>query len=75
MNKKIKKLAKQADFVFWSKEPWGPGPNYIDWGADYTREFNRFVQSLVAECSDIAVSQCGADKELVEKNIKDYFKD
>ena len=37
-NKKFLDLAKEAGFVVWGKEDWGPGPEYVDWSCDYDKE-------------------------------------
>lgn len=42
--KKLRKIAKQAGFVFWANESHGPGKNHIDWASDYTRELKRFAK-------------------------------
>ena len=52
MNEHIRRLAEQAEFVFWEDEPWGPGPGRIDWAPDYSREFEKFVELLVKDCAE-----------------------
>ena len=52
MNQEFKKLAKQAGFVFWEDESWGPGSEYIDWGSDYDQELDRLCKLIVRECAD-----------------------
>ena len=49
MNDRIIKLLKEADFVFWENEPWGPGPGHIDWACNYDKEMAEFVRLLTAE--------------------------
>jgi hypothetical protein len=52
MNEHIKRLAEQAEFVFWEDEPWGPGPGHIAWAPDYSKEFSKFVELLIRDCAD-----------------------
>jgi hypothetical protein len=70
---KIVELAKQAGFVFWSDETWGPGPSNIDWNCDYSTEFNTFVQLLINECSHVANNRYEKGFAPVGNYIKDYF--
>lgn len=49
MSKKTKKLAKQAGFVFWNNESWGPGKGKIDWSSDYDKEFSVYTTLVVEE--------------------------
>jgi hypothetical protein len=49
MNDTMIELAKQAGFVFWSNEPHGPGPNYIDWSCDYSNEFDKYSKLLIEQ--------------------------
>ena len=51
MNDVIKKLAKEAGFVFWKKEPWGPGQDHIDWSSNYDKELVKFAELLRKEYS------------------------
>jgi len=51
MNKKTIELAKQAGFVFWEDEEWGPGSEYIDWSTDYDKELEKLVELVVQECA------------------------
>ena len=51
MNKKTIELAKQAGFVFWEDEEWGPGSEYIDWGTEYDKELEKLVELVVQECA------------------------
>jgi len=36
MNNRILELLKEAGFVFWQNEPWGPGPGRVDWSMTMT---------------------------------------
>lgn len=49
MSPEVKKLAERAGFVFWGDEPYGPGPEYIDWACNYDKEFEKFVKLLIKE--------------------------
>jgi hypothetical protein len=49
MNKKIKKLAREAGFVFWKKETWGPGEDHIDWSSNYDKELKKFAKLVRKE--------------------------
>ena len=51
MNKKIKDLAKQAGFVTWANESWGPGQGHIDWSSSYDKELEKFYELVVRECA------------------------
>jgi hypothetical protein len=46
MNTIVKDMAKEAGFVFWKDEEWGPGKDRIDWSSNYDEEFQRFVVIL-----------------------------
>lgn len=47
MNEVIKKLAKEAGFIFWKKEPWGPGKGHIDWSSNYDKELAKFAYLVI----------------------------
>ena len=49
MNNRILELLKEAGFVFWKTESWGPGPDIIDWSSNYDREIREFVKLLTEE--------------------------
>ena len=72
MNNKIQQLAEKAGFIFWENESWGPGPGNIDWGGDYTAEFQEFVRLLVDECAYVAAVHSGAAAE-VGNIVKEHF--
>ncbi len=55
LNKRTRKLAKKAGFVFWSDEDWGPGPNAIDWSCTYDRELEKLVKLVVKECTSLTL--------------------
>jgi hypothetical protein len=46
MNTIVRDMAKEAGFVFWKDEVWGPGKDKIDWSSNYDIEFQRFVVIL-----------------------------
>jgi hypothetical protein len=46
MNTIVKDMAKEAGFVFWKDEEWGPGKGNIDWSSNYDVEFQKFVVIL-----------------------------
>jgi hypothetical protein len=73
MNERIKALAKQAGFIFWKDESWGPGPDNIDWSCDYQIEFNTFVQSLIKECAKVANNNFDKGFCPVGQHIKEEF--
>ena len=43
------KLAKKAGFITWSNEPWGRGPQYIDWASSYDDEIVKFGDLVIKE--------------------------
>ena len=47
LSPRFKALALECGFLFWADEPYGPGPGYIDWGCDYTQEFEQYSRQLV----------------------------
>ena len=49
MSPDIKELAKKAGFVFWGKEPWGPGEGNIDWSSNYDKELKKFAKLVRKE--------------------------
>lgn len=68
MNPRIKELAEDAGFCFWtSEEEWGPGEGYIDWSADYTEEFQKYTDLLINECLKALES---GDIDYVEWKLK-----
>ena len=46
MNTIVKDMAKEAGFVLWKDEAWGPGKDKIDWSTNYDIEFHKFVVLL-----------------------------
>ena len=53
-NKKIKKLAEKAGFIYWQDETWGPGPDFIDWSSNYDNELAKYTELVVRKCAEIA---------------------
>lgn len=72
MHSKIKKLAKEAGFVFWGTEPHGPGENYIDWSCDYDAEFQKFAALLIQRCARLSSDRVYGAVESEETILK-YF--
>lgn len=54
LNKKFRKFAKKAGFIFWKNEHWGPGKGHVDWGTEYDSELKAFAESIVVRCVEIA---------------------
>lgn len=52
MNSNFERLVRQAGFVLWSDEDWGPGSDYIDWNTEYDRELEALCKSIVQECAN-----------------------
>ncbi len=67
-NKKIKKLAEKAGFIYWGKEEWGPGPDFIDWSSSYDNELVKFTKLIVQECIKINKVE-SSDSNLPEYNL------
>ena len=56
--RKTMELARQANFIFWDGEDWGPQEvDAIDWSSDYDDELVEIVRLTVRECAQLA----GAD--------------
>ena len=76
MNKKTIELAKQAGFVFWEDEEWGPGSEYIDWSTVYDKELEKLVELVVHECAKsvqhIKVWDTDLGEVLIEKFYGEY---
>lgn len=53
MNERIVELLREAGFCFWEDEEWGPGPNQIDWAAQYTDEMNKFINLLLQDVMNL----------------------
>lgn len=45
----VEKLARKAGFLFWSDEPYGPGPGHIDWACNYDKELKKLVKLVIKE--------------------------
>jgi hypothetical protein len=43
---KIRKIAKEAGFIFWGNDSWGPGKGHIDWSCEYDEELTKFAEIL-----------------------------
>jgi len=67
MNTHIMTLAKEAGFIFWGDEDWGPGPGNIDWSCDYSAEFERFGE-LILQTYSIPKSDIYDMVSTAEKN-------
>ena len=72
MNKKTIELAKQAGFVFWEDESWGPGSEYIDWSTDYDKELEKLVELVVQECAKSVQHIKAWDTNLGEIIVKKF---
>lgn len=84
MNSTIARLAEEAGFCLWENEPWGPGPGHIDWSADYTDEFARFMTLLAAHiekrCEELKSQrgvnfgpEYGAGRQMGMEVLKNYL--
>jgi hypothetical protein len=49
MNKKIRKLAEKAGFIFWKDEEWKPDGELIDWSCYYDNELVKFAELVRAD--------------------------
>jgi hypothetical protein len=49
MNKKTRKLAKKAGFIFWKNEKWRPPGEVIDWSCMYDEELEKFAELIRAD--------------------------
>lgn len=47
MNNKFYALAQETGFSMWQDEPHRPHNSVIDWGCDYTKEFEDYSEQLV----------------------------
>lgn len=50
MNNLIRKLAKEAGFIFWENESWKPKDAIIDWSTNYDEDLVRYTRLVVEEC-------------------------
>ena len=75
MNKKTIELAKQAGFVFWEDEEWGPGSEYIDWSTDYDKELEKLVELVVQECARSVEHIKVWDTNLGNVIVKNFLKE
>lgn len=73
MNNKIIALAKQAGFVFWEDESWGPGSEYIDWASDYDKELEKLVDLVVQDCAKSVQHIKAWDTDLGELVIEKFY--
>ena len=73
VNKKTIELAKQAGFVFWEDESWGPGSEYIDWGTEYDKELEKLVELVVHECAKSVQHIKVWDTDLGEIIIEKFY--
>ena len=73
MNKKTIELAKQAGFVFWEDEEWGPGSEHIDWGTEYDKELEKLVELVVHECAKSVQHIKVWDTDLGEVLIEKFY--
>lgn len=64
LKSKIRKIAKEAGFIFWDDAEWGPGPGHIDWSCDYDEELAKFAEILEQKL-----------RKKIIKQIKDYNDD
>ena len=53
MVKNTKRLIKNAGFVLWGPETWGPGEGEIDWSCDYNEELEKYTKLLIRKCIKI----------------------
>ena len=51
---KLRHIAEQAGFTFWSDEEWKPEGAIVDWAAADDSDLVRFYHLVVRECADIA---------------------
>lgn len=73
MNKKTIELAKEAGFVFWEDEDWGPGSKYVDWGSEYDKELEKLVDLVVKECAKSVQHIKIWDTDLGEVVIEKFY--
>lgn len=49
LNKKLQELARDAGFVFWNDDPYGPGPDNIDWSSLYDEQLQGLYDRMLEE--------------------------
>lgn len=64
------KLVKEAGFICWEDEEWGPGSGYVDWGSEYDNELDKLIDLVVLECAQVVRN---AEPHLVADLVKAHF--
>lgn len=64
------KLVKEAGFVCWEGEEWGPSSGYVDWGSEYDNELDKLIDLVVLECAQVVRN---AEPHLAADLVKAHF--
>ena len=73
MNKKAKALVKEAGFVFWKNESWGPGKGNIDWSCGYDKELEVYTKLVVQETVKWVNNNVGLITEEARKDLHKHL--
>jgi len=78
MNKNIKRLAEQAEFVLWEDEDWNLG-DVIDWANRYDDEFVKYTHLLIEDVflkiRDISTQNGILTHEELKNSVLKFYKD
>jgi hypothetical protein len=88
LNKKLQELAKDAGFIFWADEPYGPGPDNIDWSSMYDEQLQGFYDRMLEEVIRTVEESCkkktftthdqamigGIRQQIIEDLLKEFGK-
>lgn len=58
LNKKLQELAKDAGFIFWGDEDYGPGPDNIDWSSLYDEQLQGLYDRMLEEVIQSVEESC-----------------
>ena len=58
LNKKLQELARDAGFIFWTDEPYGPGPENIDWASEYDQQLQGLYDRMLEEVIQSVEESC-----------------
>jgi hypothetical protein len=85
LNKKLQELAKDAGFLFWGDESYGPGPESIDWSSLYDEQLQGLYDRMLEEVIRTVEESCkdktydpiivgGIRKQIVDDLLKEFGK-
>lgn len=73
LSDRLRELADQAGFSFWTDETWGPGAGYVDVASVDDKSLVKFARLVINECIETCCKYDPVVGSDVEEELKSVF--